>query len=556
MAGRTSSLSPPVSPGVLSAGPSMASVPDGSLSGGPSLADSTSNVGPPRCEYCERVFFTSDYPEEEEPPIKCTACGKADFCDKKCMNRAWDLHRPQCKITQAKNAKNKARKLQEERLRKQLNAEQKAQAAAAAAAEEADSYALKAVKRYDATEERDEVKRYFAAPFLQLKEAVGKDDAAAQYVFAMRLYEGRGGVKQSFRQAALWFRISATAGFTTAMGALGTCYLAGHGVDQSDEEGVRWYRLAAEAGQPAAQFALADCIEKGRGVPEADPVYAQALYELAASNGNEDALNLLNYRRHIAKEIAAAEAEAELRMTPIQKQQRDYLKWLAKPLADLMKASLEGDAAAQCVMGYKCATGKAGGEKVPEKEKAVIDENDFAGAQKRREEEEAEKKNKDGKPDYKAAAIWYQRSAAQGFALAQGAMGCFLFDGRGVPKKSRIEGLKYYKKAAEQGLPDACYCVGDSFEFGRGCLVNVSDAIVWYRKAIELGNCTRSKEALDRLGLSYDGEKERIESEQKAAKDAADAIQRARMAAAAAVADAKRKLALKQIKFGGVEKKE
>jgi len=556
MAGRVSSLSPPVSPGVLSAGPSMASVPDGSLSGGPSLTDSTGYVGPPRCEYCERVFFTSDYPEEEEPPIKCTACLTADFCDKKCMNRAWDLHRPQCKITQAKNAKNKARKLQEERLRKQLNAEQKAQAAAAAAAEEADSYALKAVKRYDAMEERDEVKRYFAAPFLQLKEAVGKDDAAAQYVFAMRLYEGRGGVKQSFRQAALWFRISAMAGFTTAMGALGTCYLAGHGVDQSDEEGVRWYRLAAEAGQPAAQFALADCLEKGRGVPEADPVYAQALYELAASNGNEDALNLLNYRRHIAKEIAAAEAEAERRMTPIQKQQRDYLKWLAKPLADLMRASLDGDAAAQCVMGYKCAMGKAGGEKVPEKEKAVIDENDFAGAQKRREEEEAEKKNKDGKPDYKAAAIWYQRSAAQGFALAQGAMGCFLFDGRGVAKKSRIEGLKYYKMAAEQGLPDACYCVGDSFEFGRGCLVNVSDAIVWYRKAIELGNCTRSKEALDRLGLSYDGEKERIESEQKAAKDAADAIQRARMAAAAAVADAKRKLALKQIKFGGVEKKE
>jgi TPR repeat protein len=259
---------------------------------------------------------------------------------------------------------------------------------------------------------------------------------------------------------------------------------------------------------------------------------------------------------HEMQKSAAAEAEAERRMTPIQKQQRDYLKWLAKPLADLMKASLDGDAAAQCVMGYKCATGKAGGEKIPEKEKPVIDENDFAGAQKRREEEEAEKKNKEGKPDYKAAAIWYQRSAAQGFALAQGAMGCFLFDGRGVAKKSRMEGLKYYKLAAEQGLPDACYCVGDSYEFGRGCLVNLPEAIVWYRKAIEFGDCARSKAALDRLGFSYDGEKERIESEQKAAKDAADAIQRARMAAAAAVADAKRKLALKQIKFGGVEKKE
>jgi hypothetical protein len=57
------------SPGVLSAGPSMTSLPGGSLSGGPSFSGSEGGeeggyTGPPRCEYCERVFFTSDYPEE------------------------------------------------------------------------------------------------------------------------------------------------------------------------------------------------------------------------------------------------------------------------------------------------------------------------------------------------------------------------------------------------------------------------------------------------------------------------------------------------------------
>ena len=89
-------------------------------------------------------------------------------------------------------------------------------------------------------------------------------------------------------------------------------------------------------------------------------------------------------------------------------------------------------------------------------------------------------------------------------------------------------------------------------EYVQSPQVQLAEALCKTLKGTGLDNVYFTNSGTEAVEGAADAAGDAVE----AAKDAADAIQRARMAAAAAVAAAKRKLALKQIKFGGVEKKE
>jgi hypothetical protein len=498
---------------------------------------------------CLRLLDTEELLASQ---VRCAACKAATFCNKACMSKAWDEHRPVCKATQKRKAQEKADRLKAEKnfvppTREELEA-------AAAAATLAKAEALPDSPRYDVAAEAPQIARWYAASRAELRVGVEAEEPAAMYVFALRLYRGEGGVKQSFKQAWAWFKLAAAAGFVSAQGALGTCLLTGNGTERDDAEALRWYRAAAEAGLPSAMFAVGDCLDKGLGVPAPQPDAARAFYERAAAAGNEDAKQLLNFRRARARELAAADAAAEASLTLLQRQQRDYLRWLASPLAELRDAAQRGDAAAQCCVGFRFYAGKMHGEKEaapasPEQSRSGSPAGRRGGAEglglgggggpppTAAELKAAEEKAKLTRPDFASAAIWYRRSAEQGFHLAQGALACMLFEGRGVPKKSFREGAKLYLAAAEGGLVDAMFCAADSLEFGRGLFVDVDRAVAWYRRAVSEGGCARSRAALARLGLSLDGEKERREKE---AEEARTAVQRAKDAAARAVAAAKR----------------
>lgn len=77
--------------------------------------------------------------------------------------------------------------------------------------------------------------------------------------------------------------------------------------------------------------------------------------------------------------------------------------------------------------------------------------------------------------------------AADGNPYAQFSLGAMHDDGRGVPQDYGLA-LKWYRKAAEQGLADAQYLAGMHYATGRGMKVNIQRAYVWLNLAAAGGH--------------------------------------------------------------------
>lgn len=92
----------------------------------------------------------------------------------------------------------------------------------------------------------------------------------------------------------------------------------------------------------------------------------------------------------------------------------------------------------------------------------------------------------EGREDQKAAADWYGKAAAQGFAGAQLAIGAMYEEGRGgLPKDLKLA-AEWYLKSAEQGDADAQNRLGVFYENGSGVPKDIGQAVKWYRRAAEL----------------------------------------------------------------------
>lgn len=60
-------------------------------------------------------------------------------------------------------------------------------------------------------------------------------------------------------------------------------------------------------------------------------------------------------------------------------------------------------------------------------------------------------------------------------------------EGRGVAK-DKVEAVKWYRKAAEQGEADGQYRLGEMYDKGLGVESNANEAVKWFRKAADNGN--------------------------------------------------------------------
>lgn len=109
-------------------------------------------------------------------------------------------------------------------------------------------------------------------------------DAEAQKQMGM-LYAKGEAVKQSYAEAAKWYRSAADQGHAGAQAALGELYEAGQGVPADEAAAAQWYRRAAEQGHVAGQYSLAVLYVLGRGVPR-DLTEAAKWYRRAAEQGN------------------------------------------------------------------------------------------------------------------------------------------------------------------------------------------------------------------------------------------------------------------------------
>ena len=117
------------------------------------------------------------------------------------------------------------------------------------------------------------------------------------------------GVKQSYVEAAKWYRKAAEQGHAGAQTALGELCEAGQGVPHDDTEAAKWYRLAAEQGHVAGQYNLAVLYVVGKGVPP-DDTEALKWYRKAADQGDGLAQYNLGMRYYEGRGVTADPVEA------------------------------------------------------------------------------------------------------------------------------------------------------------------------------------------------------------------------------------------------------
>ncbi len=129
---------------------------------------------------------------------------------------------------------------------------------------------------------------------------------------------------------------------------------------------------------------------------------------------------------------------------------------------EMRKAAEQGDAVAQCNLGFCYAEG--------------------LGVAKDEEE----------------ALQWFRMAAEQGDGVAQNNLGFCYANGQGVPKDEE-EALQWFRMAADQGLASAQNNLGFCYANGQGVPEDDEEAVKWYRKAAEQGFAV----AQNNLGFCY-----------------------------------------------------
>ena len=79
---------------------------------------------------------------------------------------------------------------------------------------------------------------------------------------------------------------------------------------------------------------------------------------------------------------------------------------------------------------------------------------------------------------------WYRKAAEQGHAEAQFNLGGCLYQGYGV-EPDQAEAFRWWRKSAGQNFPAAQISVGDCYLHGRGAEKNEAEAVRWFQKAAE-----------------------------------------------------------------------
>lgn len=95
--------------------------------------------------------------------------------------------------------------------------------------------------------------------------------------------------------------------------------------------------------------------------------------------------------------------------------------------------------------------------------------------------------------------------AEQGNTMAQCLLAGMYLRGDNVVPKDYVEAVKWYRKAAEQGLAGAQFSLGDCYDKGVGVQQDMVEAMKWYRKAAEQGSavatCALSNHYMKGLGV-------------------------------------------------------
>ena len=78
--------------------------------------------------------------------------------------------------------------------------------------------------------------------------------------------------------------------------------------------------------------------------------------------------------------------------------------------------------------------------------------------------------------DYDEAVKWFRKAADQGFPDAQYNLAVMYANGRGVARND-MEAVDWFRKAAERGFDQAQYSLGVSYANGQGVVQDYDEAL-------------------------------------------------------------------------------
>jgi TPR repeat protein len=96
------------------------------------------------------------------------------------------------------------------------------------------------------------------------------------------------------------------------------------------------------------------------------------------------------------------------------------------------------------------------------------------------------------------AVKWYERAANQGIAKAQYALAQLFYDGTDVPENYQ-DAVKWYRLAARQELPDAQFAMANLYREGKAIAKDLRQAAYWFEQAARQNHA----EAQSNLGEFY-----------------------------------------------------
>lgn len=320
---------------------------------------------------------------------------------------------------------------------------------------------------------------------LWIRKSAAQGDAHAQDLMGCLLYQGRI-LQEDKAEAVKWFRLAAEQGDAYAQSNLGYCYYKGEGVAKDSFEAARWFRLAASKGEVKAQQHLGRILEAGEGVPKDHSEAAKWFFNLALQKEEAD--------RYFPSEDPPGRA-ASSGSNEVQ------------PASSWLKAAEDGDTRAQYELGrcHDNGVGVASDPREAMKWYRRSAQGGYAPAQfiLGYFHEWA----REVQYDHDEVVKWYGKAADQGYAKAQYNLGCYYGRGEvevgkavpgqdsfvwskiGIPKNP-VEALKWYRKAAENGHPQAQYLMGRGYHTGKGVPKDQTEAFKWWRKAAEQGHAT------------------------------------------------------------------
>ncbi len=271
------------------------------------------------------------------------------------------------------------------------------------------------------------------------------------------------------------FEEAAAQGYADAYYFLGRFYGLGDGVTLDFDKAMALYNEGKDLGSAKCGYALGLMFRSGSGV-EIDEDLANKFFEdnyqmlmIEATHDDPVSMHIMGtyyyYGFHVQRYIFTA------------------IDWL-------LKAANKGYSDSQYMLGMIYETlGEDSNQTekaIPFYEKAAAQDHPYA--------QYALAMIALTEEDYQKAEFYLEKAAIQQYALAAYSLAKLLHE---RDSKHPLKAFEWFMIAAKQGHTEACYYVGNYYQYGKGVPINLDEAMNWYQKAA----LEKDKDALYHLAL-------------------------------------------------------